>query len=275
MSIPDFFDNNSYSHDPRTQFMNWSLMDAGAYDYAADPKGYSDGMVLELNQKSWAVRYGYFFVPIYSNSRFLEESFDGKGAHNLELEERYSLADQPGVCRILGFANIVNAGSYRATLADPSLDLDIAATRTTRVKYGYVLNIEQAINDDLGLFSRYSWNDGQEEVISFADIDQSFSAGASLKGTKWGRPDDTVGLAGVINTLSHAQIEFIKAGGLGILIGDGTLNYASEEIMETYYSYHLFKPLSVTFDYQFINNPAYNQDRGPVHVLTGRIHLEW
>lgn len=273
MSIPDFFDNNSYSHDSRTQFMNWALMDAGAYDYVADQKGYTDGFVTDLNQKDWAIRYGYFFAPIDPNSRFLDENFSGQGGHNLELEQRYAIENQPGVFRVLGFANFANVGSYRDALATP--DLDIAATRKERVKYGYVLNIEQAITDDLGLFARYSWNDGQEEISSYTDIDQSFSLGTSLKGTKWDRPDDAVGLAGVINGLSQAQIDFLKAGGTGILIGDGSLNYAPEEIIETYYSYSLMKSLSTTVDYQFINNPAYNQSRGPVNVFAIRAHLEF
>jgi high affinity Mn2+ porin len=273
MAITDMFDNNTYSHDPRTQFMNWALIDAGAYDYVADQKGYTGGFVAELNQKAWAMRYGYFFAPKDPNSRFLDESFTGEGGHNLELEERYNIADRLGVLRILGFANVAPMGSYRDTLADPALDLNIAATRTERLKYGYVLNMEQAITDDLGLFSRFSWNDGQEEISSYTDIDQSLSAGASLKGTKWDRPDDTVGLAGAINTLSQSQIAFLKAGGVGIVIGDGSLTYAPEGIIETYYNYSIFKSLSTTFDYQFVDNPAYNQDRGPVHIFAVRAHV--
>jgi len=275
MSIPDFFDNNSYSHDPRTQFMNWALIDGGAYDYVADQKGYTGGFVAELNQKDWAIRYGYFFAPKDPNSRFLDESFTGKGGHNLELEKRYDVAGQPGVLRILGFANIARAGSYRETLDNPALDLNIAATRIDRTKYGFVLNAEQAITDDLGLFSRFSWNDGQEEISSYTDIDQSFSAGASLKGLRWNRPDDTIGLAGAIDMLSQAQIDFLKAGGTGILIGDGSLNYAPEGIIETYYNYAVIDHVTATFDYQFIVNPAYNQNRGPVNIFALRTHLEF
>jgi len=273
VSIPDFFDDNTYSHDPRTQFMNWALMDAGAYDYAADQKGYTDGLVLELNQKDWALRGGYFLVPKVSNGRDLETRIGKFGGYNVELETRYQLFSQPGKFRVLGFANRVFAGSYRETLANPAFGTDIALTRSDRTKYGFVLNLEQALSDDVGLFSRYSWNDGKEEIMSFTDIDQSFSLGTSVKGTSWDRPDDTVGLAGVVNFLSSAQRDFLAAGGLGILIGDGQLNYAPEGILETYYSWQVVKPLSLSADYQFFVNPAYNQDRGPVHVFSLRAHL--
>lgn len=275
MSIPDFFDNNSYSHDARSQFMNLALIDAGAYDYAADPRGYSVGAVFEYNQKDWALRYGYFFAPEYPNSPHQEIGYGGKGGHDLELEERYAIADQPGVFRVLGFANISNTGSYREALDNPSLNLNIAATRSERVKYGYVLNVEQALNDDLGLFSRYSWNDGQEEIASYTDIDQSLSAGASLRGTPWGRSDDTVGLAGAVNMLSQAHIGFLKAGGSTIMLGDGFLHYAPEDILEAYYNYRVFKPLSATLDYQFVANPGYNQSRGPANIFALRAHVEF
>ncbi len=273
VSIPDFFDDNTYSHDPRTQFMNWALMDAGAYDYAADQKGYTDGFVAELNQKDWALRGGYFLVPKVQNDRDLQTQIAKYGGYNVELETRYQLFSEPGKFRVLGFANRVFAGSYRDTLADPDLGTDIAATRSDRTKYGFVLNVEQAVTDDVGLFSRYSWNDGKEEVMSYTDIDESFSLGTSVKGTSWGRPDDVVGLAGVVNFLSNAERDFLAAGGLSIVIGDGQLNYAPEGIMETYYSWQVVKPLSLSADYQFIDNPAYNRDRGPVHVFSLRAHL--
>lgn len=275
LSIPDLFDANTYSHDPRSQFMNWALMDAGAYDYAADQKGYTDGIAIELNQKSWALRAGYFLVPKVSNDRNLETRIAQFGGYNLELETRYVLFSQPGKFRVLGFANRVFAGSFRETLADPALGTDITQTRRNRTKYGFVLNLEQALSDDLGLFSRLSWNDGETEVMSFTDISQSFSLGTSLKGARWGRPKDVIGLAGVVNTLSSPERDFLAAGGTGILIGDGQLNYAPEGIIETYYNWRVVEPVSLTFDYQFIGNPAYNQDRGPVHVFALRLHVEF
>jgi high affinity Mn2+ porin len=275
LAIPDFFDQNSYSHDPRTQFMNWSLMDGGAYDYAGDLKGYTDGIVIELNQKHWALRGGYFLVPKVANDRNLETRIGKFGGYNVELETRYELFSQPGKFRILGFANRVFAGSFRETLANRAFGTDITHTRRDRTKYGFVLNLEQSLNENFGLFSRYSWNDGKEEIMSFTDIDQSFSLGISVKGAAWSRPDDTVGIAGVINLLSSAQRDFIAAGGLGILIGDGRLNYLPERIIETYYSLSMAQPLSLTFDYQFVGNPAYNRDRGPVHVLAARLHFQY
>lgn len=273
MSIPDFFDDNAYSHDPRTQFMNWALMDSGAYDYAADQKGYSDGVAVELNQKDWAFRAGYFLVPKVSNSRDLETRVAKFGGYNAELETRYSLLDHDGKFRILGFANRVFAGSFQETVNNPALNLDITKDRKDRLRYGFVLNVEQGLSDDLGVFSRYGWNDGKYEYMSFTDITESFSVGASLKGTKWGRPDDTFAVAGVANTLSRDERAFLAAGGTGILIGDGSLNYATEGIIETYYSLAVFDGVSLTGDYQLFVNPAYNQDRGPVHVFAVRLHL--
>ncbi|MBV9522615.1 MAG: carbohydrate porin [Alphaproteobacteria bacterium] len=276
LSIPDLFDNNAYSHDPRTQFLNWSLMDAGAYDYAADQKGFSDGIAVELNQKSWALRAGYFLEPKVSNSRDLQTEIAKFGGYNAELETRYSVFGQGGKFRVLGFLNRVFAGSFRDTLANPAFGTDITQTRRERTKYGFVLNLEQSLSEDLGLFSRYSWNDGKEEVISFTDIDQSVSVGLSLKGMRWGRPDDVVGLAGVVNTIGHDERNFLAAGGLSVIIGDGQLrNYAPEEIIEAYYSYKVAAPLSLTADYQFFNNPAYNTARGPVSVFSARAHLEF
>jgi len=281
-AIPDLFDDNSYSHDPRTQFQNWALMDAGAWDYGADQKGYTHGIALELNQKDWAVRGGYFSVPRVSNVNDLSENFTGKyGSFNFEAEDRYTIADQPGVFRVLPWFNRANMGSYRLAVANAATDplgindaLD--ASRKDRTKYGLVLNMEQALSDDLGAFARYSWNDGKEEIMSFTDITTSYSAGLSLKGARWGRPDDVVGLAGIVDTISHQEIGFLKAGGTGILIGDGQLShYAPEGIIETYYSLQLTKPLALTFDYQFFANPAYNQDRGPVHVFLLRAHLQF
>jgi high affinity Mn2+ porin len=275
LAITDIFDNNAYSHDPRTQFFNWALMDGGAYDYAADQKGYSEGGVIELNQKSWALRSGYFLVPNVSNVSDFDKRIFRTGGYNTELETRYDVLSQPGKFRILGFANNAVAGSYAKTLENPAFGTDIAQTRRIRTKYGFVLNLEQALNDDLGVFSRYSWNDGREEIVSFTDIDRSFSAGMSLKGTSWGRRDDVVGIAGVVNMLTNVHRDFLAAGGLGIIIGDGRLNYAPESIIEAYYDYRIIEPLSFTVDYQFVDNPAYNQDRGPVNIFAARLHIEF
>ena len=190
-----------------------------------------------------------------------------------ELENRYTLDGRPGVFRTLAFVNRANAGSFSDALAYPGTN--IAATREIRTKYGYVLNLQQELADDLGLFSRLSWNDGQEENVSYVDADAGFSLGASLKGTRWDRPQDTVGLGGAISALSDAERRYIAAGGTGLIIGDGRLNYAPEEIVEASYSYQLIEMLALTADYQFVGNPASNQDRGPAHIFAGRAHFKF
>ena len=276
-AVTDIFDDNTYAHDPRVNFKNWSIYTAGAFDYAADQKGYVSGMVVDFNQKSWAMRGGYFLEPIHSNANTLDEHYFERGQYVLEFEKRYSLNAQPGKLRLLGWMSRANAGSYRQALADPNFDgdLSIDQTHAIRTKYGFVINLEQAITGDLGVFSRLSWADGQSETMSFTDIDASISGGLSLKGTAWGRPKDTVGLAGAINGLSAAHRDFTAAGGLGVLIGDGRLRYGEECILETFYSWQVRDPLSITFDYQFITNPAYNADRGPVSVIGTRLHAQF
>ncbi len=280
LAIPDLFDDNAYSHDPRTQFLNWSLMDAGAYDYAADQKGYTDGLAVELNEARWALRGGYFLVPDFSNSNDLDSRLLKFGGAQIELELRYDLAAQPGKLRLLGFANRIFAGNFRDALAvsqATGLDINQALVedRRPRTKYGFVVNAEQALDDTLGLFSRFSWNDGKEEIMSFTDITESLAFGMSLNGARWGRPHDAIGLAGVLNMLSAPERDFLAAGGLGILVGDGQLHYATEDILETYYSLALAKTAFLTLDYQFVDNPAYNQPRGPVHIFTARLHVEF
>jgi high affinity Mn2+ porin len=274
-SVIDVFDNNAYAHDPRKDFMNWSIWASGAFDYAADKLGLGYGATAELNQKQWALRAGYFLMDAESNSNNFDMNIPKRGEYVAELETRYSLFGQPGKLRMLGFINSDFSGSYRETLDNPALNLDISQTRRGRIKYGYALNLEQAITDDIGLFGRWSWNDGHNEIMAFTDIDRSLSFGTSIKGTGWSRPDDVVGIAGAINGLSRDHRDFIAAGGLGPLIGDGQLNYRHERVLETYYALALNKMLTFTADYQLIVNPAYNADRGPVSVFTGRLHGEF
>jgi high affinity Mn2+ porin len=275
LSVVDVFDGNSYAHDPRKDFMNWSIWASGAFDYAADKLGLGYGATAELNQKQWALRAGYFLMDAQSNSNNFDMNIGRRGEYVAELEMRYSLFGQPGKLRTLGFVNSAYSGSYRETLDNPLLNLDISQTRRGRLKYGYALNVEQAITDDIGVFGRWSWNDGRNEIMAFTDIDRSLSGGVSVKGAKWGRPDDVVAIAGAINGLSQDHRDFIAAGGLGPLIGDGQLNYRRERVLETYYAYALNKALTFTADYQLIVNPAYNADRGPVSVFSGRLHGEF
>ena len=274
-AVPDIFDGNSYAKDTRKDFMNWSMWAPGAFDYSADKVGLTYGATAELNQKQWALRSGYFLMQSVSNANSFDTKILERGTYVLELETRYSLFSQPGKLRTIAWLNSAFSGSYRETLNNPALNLDIAQTRTGRIKYGYVVSLEQALNDEIGLFGRWSWNDGKTEIMAFTDIDASLSLGASIKGIRWGRPDDVIGIGGAINGLSRDHRDFLAAGGLGLLVGDGALNYRHERILETYYAYALNKQITLTGDYQLITNPAYNADRGPVHVFSGRLHGEF
>jgi high affinity Mn2+ porin len=274
-AVLDVFDGNAYAKDTRKDFMNWSMWAPGAFDYAADKLGLTYGATAELNQKQWALRAGYFLIDAVSNSNNFDTRVFQRGEYVVELETRYQLFSQPGKLRTIAWLNSDFSGSYRDTLDNPALNLDISQTRTGRIKYGYVVNIEQALTDEIGFFSRWSWNDGKNEIMAFTDIDASLSLGLSIKGAKWGRPDDVIGIGGAINALSQDHRDFIAAGGLGPLIGDGMLNYRRERVFESYYAFALNKAFTMTADYQLITNPAYNADRGPVHVFSGRLHGEF
>ena len=280
-SASDYFDDNTYSHDPRTQFLNWSLWESGAWDYPADSKGYTYGLALEFNQKSWALRYGAMSMPRVANGVAAASNISETLGQVVELEERYTLfGGQSGKVRLLGFANHAHMGSYREALdelrANPSLgNADITLSRAYRWKYGGAVNVEQAITEDLGAFLRLSLDDGRTETWAFTEIDRSAALGLTLKGKRWKRADDTVGLAGVINGLSVDHRDYLAAGGTGIILGDGRLNYAPEKILELYYDAKLFSFVHLMLDYQFVNDPGYNADRGPVNALSARLHLEY
>lgn len=277
-AVGDFFDGNSYAKDPRADFMNWAMWSSAAYDFPADLPGYTRGAIVELNRKDWAVRAGLFQVPAAPNSDVLTFK---TGGTVVEFEERHSIFDQPGKLRLGAFANSGNSASYREVVAlaaaNPALDINAItlANQRDRSKYGFYVNLEQQIVNDVGLFARASWNDGQNQILSFTDIDRSLSAGLSIKGSRWGRPDDTVGVGGAINGLSAAHRDFLAAGGTGLLIGDGQLNYRTERILEAYYACSVIKGVTLTADYQLVVNPAYNADRGPVSIVSGRLHAEF
>ena len=277
-AMGDFFDNNSYAHDPRADFSNWALWSSAAWDFPADLPGYTRGAVVELNRKDWAVRAALVEVPSQPNSDILQ--FKSGGAV-VEFEERHTIFGQPGKLRIGAFGNQGVTGNYNQALtieaADPTQDINdvMASIRHVQPKYGFYANLEQQLVKDVGLFARASWNDGQTEILSFTDIDRSVSGGLSIKGSFWGRPDDTIGIGGGINGLSAAHRDYLAAGGFGLLIGDGRLNYSPERIFEAYYSWKLNSWSTLTFDYQFITNPAYNADRGPVSIFSGRLHAEF
>jgi high affinity Mn2+ porin len=280
-AVHDVFDNNAYANDPRADFLNWSIWAAGAFDYPADRIGLTYGAVADFNQKAWAVRTGYFLVGKESNSSNMDMMLFRRGGYVTEYEARYTLGSQPGKIRLLGWLHNTFSGRYAAATAlstvNPAIDINtaIVQVRGDNVKYGYVVNLEQALSDDVGLFARWSWNNGRNEVSAFTDIDSSLSGGAVIKGARWGRPDDKLGFAGAINGLSADHRNFLAAGGLGVLVGDGRLNYGTEKILETFYAFKVAEQWTLTADYQLIVNPAYNRDRGPVSVFSGRVHWEY
>ena len=276
-SVTDIFDNNSYAHDPRADFLNWSIIDAGAFDYAADAWGFTYGGAVEWTQSWWTLRGGLFDLSRVPNSKFLERGF-GQFELDVEAEERHEIAGQPGKVKLLAFLNRGNMADYtdavRAALgtgAAPS----VAAVRGYGSRPGIELNTEQQIVANLGAFLRASYDDGHKEAYEFTEIDESVSGGLSWKGVDWDRPNDTIGLAAVANGISKDARNYFAAGGLGILIGDGSLtNYGWEKILETYYSAAVIDGITVSADYQYVVNPAYNRDRGPVSIFGLRLHAE-
>ena len=278
-SVVDIFDTNKYAHDPRNDFLNWSIADAGSFDYAADAWGATYGAAVEWYQDWWAVRIGLFDMSASPNSSPLSLPLLHQDQFDAELEERHTLWGQPGKLKFLYYLTRANMGTYADALAladatgtTPSTD----AVASYRSKYGVVLNLEQQLTPDLGMFARVGWTQGGVAEYDFTDIDQTAQIGLSLTGTRWGRPDDTVGLAGVANQISHAAKAYLAAGGLGGIIGDGQLTEAGpEQIIETYYSFAAFSFGKITGDYQFVNNPGYNRQRGPVSVLALRLHAEF
>ena len=279
ISVVDIFDTNKYAHDPRNDFLNWAIVDAATFDYAADAWGTTYGATAEWYQDWWTARVGLFDLSNVPNSIALNLPLLQQTQFVAELEERHTIWNQPGKLKLLYWLSRGNLGTYQDALALAAATNTIpstAAVRTYRSKYGMVLNLEQQLTPDLGLFARIGWTQGSVEEDDFTDVDQTVSIGLSLAGTHWGRPDDTVGLAGAANQISHAGKLYLAAGGLGGIIGDGQLPMAGpEQILETYYSFAAFKFARVTADYQFVNDPAYNRQRGPVSILALRLHAEF
>jgi high affinity Mn2+ porin len=271
-SAKDVFDNNAYANDPRTQFMNWGLMANEAWDYPADSLGYETGFAAELNQPHWTARYGFFQMPRSSNGMAQDTHYREAWGMVAEFERRYTINGHPGAVRFLAFLNSAHMGSYQDAINSPVRPADIEATRAYRLKYGFGFNAEQEIIKNVGAFARLGWSDGENEAWTFADVDRTASLGLSIKGEFWHRPNDTFGVAGVLNGISRVHQEFLEAGGTGILAGDGNLSYSLEKVMETYYDFEIWKCAHGAFDYQFVTDPAYNRARGPVSVLGVRLH---
>lgn len=282
-ALGDYFDGNIYAHDPRVDFMNWGIWASGAYDFPANLPGFTQGLMVEYNRAEFAIRAAYTQVPKEPSSDVLDPRVFRRAGTTVEFEERHVLPvlDQPGRLRIGFFSNVGNTADYRQVvgLTQAGVFGDIndaaAATRAARRKTGFYLNLEQAVTPDLGVFARVSANNGRSESLSFTDIDQSVSGGVSLKGTAWGRPADTVGLGTSLNGISPSHRAFFANGGIGLLIGDGRLNYAPERAIEAYYALSLGNALTVSFNYQHIENPAYNRDRGPADFFATRIHADF
>jgi len=277
-SVADVFDNNKYAHDPRNDFLNWAIIDTGTFDYAAEPWGYTLGAAAEWYHGDWTLRGGLFDLSILPNNLELDPTF-GQFQWVGEIERRFELWGHPGKIAVTGFLSRGRMGSYQDAIALAQVTggpADISAVRQYRGRGGVSMNIEQEITSDLGAFIRAGVANGDIEPYEFTDIDRTVAAGLALKGTRWGRSDDTLGLAGVVNGISAEHQAFFNAGGLGILIGDGQLpNPGLEQIVEAYYSYALSTSARLSFDYQFIVNPAYNTDRGPVSVFGARVHAQF
>lgn len=278
ISITDFFDDNTYSHDPRTQFMAWSLMDFGAWDYPANTRGYTPSAVLEYISPNHEIRYAASLLPVEANANSMDWDIRRSASHNLEYVHRHQVNELEGAVHILAYFNTTQMGNYRQSVSNQSDSLapDITTTRSFgRSKFGFGINAEQAVSEHTGVFLRASWNDGNNETWAFTEIDHSISAGAVWEGKQWKRPNDQVGIAYVASGLSKPHRDYLRAGGLGFILGDGELNYAWEHLTELYYSAALIKEnLFLSGAYQFLVNPGYNKDRrGPVHIFSLRLHL--
>lgn len=276
LAVSDIFDNNAYAHDARSEFMNWALLAHGAWDFAADARGYTWGAALEYYDGPWAVRAGRFMMPAESNGLPLDKRIFRHYGDQLEVERATSWLGQPGKLRLLAFRDRARMGGFRDALAAADGGIpDVAQVRRERSKTGFGVSAEQALGENAGVFARASWNDGRSETYAFAEIERSVSAGVTLQGAAWGRAGDSLGLAVVRNGLSAAHRAYLAAGGVGAFIGDGRLDYRPESIAEAYYKIPLAKGVELTLDFQHIANPGYNRARGPVDVGSLRLHLSY
>jgi hypothetical protein len=277
LSVLDVFDVMDYSRDARTQFMNWSSLTYGAWDYAADARGYTWGAAIEYISPAWQARAGRFLVPVESNGMTLETDFLRRYGDVAEIELPYRLGGRPAIARGLVFRNRVDAGSFddaTALAASSGATPDVALVRHDQSKRGAGLSTQVEISEDVGAYVRAAWSDGGTEAFMFSEIDRSLAAGTLVKGGLWGRRNDKAGVAGYVNGLSRSHRDYLAAGGSGFFLGDGRLNYATERIFETFYSIGLGRRLALSFGYQRISNPGYNRDRGPADIFGLRLHAE-
>ena len=280
MSTVDFFDINAVGSDSHLQFMNWTLVNNGAYDYAADTRGYTYGLVIEYYDRNWAFRFGEMLMPTVANGITLDWDIARARGENWELELHPELfAHRTSVLRLLSFVNHANMGSYREAI-DEYLSgqypvPDITRYREQgRVKYGFGVNVEQPLTSQWRSFGRLGWNNGSTESFAYTEVDRTASIGSDLSGKLWHRPEDKVGAAFVANGISGDHRRYLALGGLGFILGDGGLTYGLEKIFETYYTAHVWRGISFAADWQHIADPGYNQVRGPVSVFSLRLHIE-
>lgn len=280
-AIADFYDDNAYSKDPRTQFFNWSIWANGAWDYPANTRGYTEGLIVELIKPAYAIRLSSVAVPRIANYHLMEYNMDAH-SETIEYEHHFMINKRPGKIRLMASSTYSRSPSYtdgmKAVGGKDSFLLAVFRgneenNRFGGHKFGLGLNVEQQLSSDIGFFSRLGWNDGKYATWAFTEIDRTINGGFSIKGTKWKRSNDVFGIAGVVNGISPEHKNFLAAGGYGFIIGDGKLNYGHESILETYYNATLTKNFQLSFDYQFVKNPGYNKDRGPVHVFGIRGHV--
>ena len=283
MAITDDFDKNRYANSTRTQFMNWALWNNGAWDFAADTRGFTNGIYAAYVRPKWSLRVGVYQMPSQANGQDLDAPLSKARGENLELDVAPN--DEGTVVRLLVYRNIARMGIYQdaltaaaATGTTPNI---VAQDADGRKKVGFGLNVEQPIADEgeTGIFMRAGWNDGKTETFAFTEIDRSFVLGGQIAGGHWGRDDDRFAAAIALNGLSPAHRQYLAAGGIGFVLGDGKLSYASEQIFETYYRIQVGKYQGATVqlspDFQYIRNPAFNRDRGPVQVASFRLHVEY
>ncbi len=291
LGLPDIYDANGPGSDSHLQFLNWTVDNNGAWDYAADTRGYTYGFIAEYDDIDWSARYAIALMPTIANGIDLQWNLRQASGQNIELEyrktplTRFLNKDRKGTVRLLGFVNHANMGDYRTQIAEalyarahgnPTATPVITDHPTQiTVKYGIGLNFEQELTQDFRVFGRFGWNEGQHESYAYTEVDQTFELGADYAGTSWGRPHDKVGLVGVSNAIKRDHQEYLKLGGLGFLLGDGNLNYAREDILEAYYTTHTWRGLFTSLDAQLIAHPGYNQDRGPVEVFSVRTHVDF
>jgi len=286
MGLPDTFDLNSIGTDSHLQFLNWTTDNNGAWDYAADTRGYTVGAIAEYDDKSWSLRYGLALMPTVANGIDLDWNLGRASGQNVELELRHGLLgtliapERKGVVRALVYGNHAHMGLYRAANEAFLMGTDAAPDITKHetygaVKYGFGLNAEQELTESLRVFGRFGWNEGQHESFAYTEVDQTLEFGGDLTGKQWGRANDKVGLAFVSNAIKRDHQEYLKLGGLGFLLGDGKLNYAREDILESYYTVHAWRGVFYALDAQYIAHPGYNQDRGPVLVESLRMHVDF